>query len=52
MLWTIPGFLVGCVVWNYFGPVLKGWLHIGERDAGAAIVSGVQKAEDKIKSKL
>lgn len=49
---AIAGGMIGCLIWNYFGVWIKDKLHIGERQLGADIKAGVQRAEDKIKSKL
>lgn len=38
---AIIGFLVGCVVWNYFGPTIRSWLHLKESSLGAWIKSKI-----------
>lgn len=38
---AIIGFVAGCVIWNYFSPTLKSWLHMGESSLGTWIKSKI-----------
>lgn len=34
-------FVSGCIVWNYFSPTIKSWLHLKESALGAWIKSKI-----------
>lgn len=51
ILWTIAGFLAGCVTWNYAGATVKGWLHIKEKQVGTTVLVDLQKLRDDIMGK-
>ena len=36
MLGSLIGMVIGMATWNYFGPTIKSWLHMGESKIGRA----------------